>query len=289
MVWPGSAMTRLTRSVPAGPPQWSRGGWVNTTMSPSRNWCQLKNAFCTRIRSRASSAGTMEVLGIEKTWNTNVRMPNASSSAGARQMAHPAKTRRRDGDASRAASGPPAARTGVPSRRSVAFDQMSAAVGQLVRVRPEVGDPGDQAVVAELEEAQAGLGALRPAELDPARGVPARTDDPLDRDVPVVVEALPVEPEVGLPATHLFPGLRAAVTSCASVMPWHATRRVRHCPLRHRHPPVQVPCGLPVPLRGLLRHHRGRPRHQLRDLERGHELRRPGGTWWAALVAAVAA
>src|SRR6266702_2603505 len=211
MVWPGSAMTRLTRSVPAGPPQWSRGGWVNTTMSPSRNWCQLKNAFCTRIRSRASSAGTMEVLGIEKTWNTNVRMPNASSSAGARQMAHPAKTRRRDGDASRAASGPPAARPGVPSRRSVAFDQMSAAVGQLVRVRPEVGDPGDQAVVAELEEAQAGLGALRPAELDPARGVPARTDDPLDRDVPGVVEALPVEPEVGLPATHLFPGLRAAV------------------------------------------------------------------------------
>src|SRR6266700_2187867 len=58
-------------------------------------------------------------------------------------------------------------------------------------------------------------------------------------------------------------------------MPWHATRRVRHCPLRHRHPPVQVPRGLPVPLRGLLRHHRGRPRHQLRDLERGHELRRP--------------
>jgi hypothetical protein len=53
-------------------------------MSPSRNWCQSKNAFCTRIRSPTASVGIMEVLGIEKAWNTNARMPDASSSADAR-------------------------------------------------------------------------------------------------------------------------------------------------------------------------------------------------------------
>ena len=60
----------------------------------------------------------MEVLGIEKAWNTNARMPNASSSADARQMAHPARARRRDGGALRAATGPPAAPPGVPPRSS---------------------------------------------------------------------------------------------------------------------------------------------------------------------------
>ena len=40
---------------------------------------------------------------------------------------------------------------------------MSTAVWQLVRVGPEVGDPGDLAVVSEIEEAQAGLRALPPA------------------------------------------------------------------------------------------------------------------------------
>ena len=84
---------------PGRPGQWSRGGWVNTTMSPSRSWCQLKNAFCTRIRSPTSSVGTMEVVGIEKAWNANVRMPKVSASASARVMAHPASTRRRDGGA----------------------------------------------------------------------------------------------------------------------------------------------------------------------------------------------
>ena len=58
--------------------------------------------------------GTIELVGIEKTWNTNVRMPNASSSASATQMAHPARARRRDGRAARVASGPPAPRPGVP-------------------------------------------------------------------------------------------------------------------------------------------------------------------------------
>ena len=60
----------------------------------------------------------MEELGIEKTWNTNVRMPNASSSTSASEMAQPARERTRDGGALRAASGPPAARPGVPPRSS---------------------------------------------------------------------------------------------------------------------------------------------------------------------------
>src|SRR5260370_5550491 len=88
---------------------------------------------------------------------------------------------------------------------------MGAAIWQLVRIGPEVGDQGDLAVVSEIKEAQAGLRALRPGELDPAGGVPALTDDPLYGDVPVVREALHVEPEVGFPAAYLLPGLRAAV------------------------------------------------------------------------------
>jgi mycothiol synthase len=94
---------------------------------------------------------------------------------------------------------------------SVAFDQVSAADGKLVRFGPEIGDPGDPAVVSELEEAQAGLRAVRPVELDPAGCVPALADDLLHRDVPVVVEAVHVEPDVGVPAADLLPGLRAAV------------------------------------------------------------------------------
>ncbi len=95
--------------------------------------------------------------------------------------------------------------------RSVALHQMSAAGRQLIRIGPEIGDPGDQAVVAEFEEAQAGLGAFRAGEIHPAGGVLVLAHDPLHREVPVVGEALHVEPQVGLPATDLLPGLRAAV------------------------------------------------------------------------------
>ena len=75
----------------------------------------------------------MEVLGIEKTWNTNVRMPNASSSTSATEIAHPARARTRDGGALRAASGPPAARPGVPPRSSGA--PKSAVVMPVTAVR----------------------------------------------------------------------------------------------------------------------------------------------------------
>src|SRR6516165_8516437 len=94
MVWPGRAITRLTRSV-SGPGQWSRGGWVNTTMSPWCTSCQLKNAFQTRIRSLMSRVDSMDEEGIEKTWNTNARRPSASDNATTRATAHPARARAR--------------------------------------------------------------------------------------------------------------------------------------------------------------------------------------------------
>ena len=80
----------------------------------------------------------------------------------------------------------------------------------MVGVGPEVGDLGDLAVVGEIEEAQARLGALRPGELDPAGGVPAFAGDPLHGEVPVVGEAFRVEPDVGVPAADLLPGLGTA-------------------------------------------------------------------------------
>ena len=94
---------------------------------------------------------------------------------------------------------------------SVAFDQMGAAGWEFVWLGPEVGDPGDLAVVGEIEEAQAGLGAFWPGELGPARCVLAFADDPLHGEVPVVGEAFDVEPDVGVPAADLLPGLGAAV------------------------------------------------------------------------------
>src|SRR5215469_12723225 len=95
MVWPGSAMTRLTRSLLAGPGQRSSGGWVNTTMSPWCTSCQLKNAFQTRIRSPISNVDSMDEVGIEKAWNTNARTPSASDNATRRATAHPASVRPR--------------------------------------------------------------------------------------------------------------------------------------------------------------------------------------------------
>src|SRR5487761_272423 len=74
-------MTRLTRSLPCGPPHSSSGGWLNTTMSPSRTSCQVKNAFWTRIRSYTPSVGTMDDEGIQKVWNANARTRPASSTA----------------------------------------------------------------------------------------------------------------------------------------------------------------------------------------------------------------
>src|ERR1039457_4625030 len=81
IVWPGSATTRLTRSPAGTPPHWSRGGWVNTTMSPSWTSCQLKNAFCTRIRSFTASVGTMDADGTQKISPAYVRSRTDSSAA----------------------------------------------------------------------------------------------------------------------------------------------------------------------------------------------------------------
>src|SRR5215475_1008718 len=113
---------------------------------------------------------------------------------------------------------------------SVAFDQVSAAGWKLIRVGPEVGDLGNPALVPEFEEAQTGLRTLLPGELDPARGVLALADDPLYRDVPVIGEALHVEPDVGFPAADLLPGLGAAVEhivgeQCAERIPVPGLRR----------------------------------------------------------------
>src|SRR5215472_11590709 len=136
MVWPGSAMTRLTRSVFAGPGQWSRGGWWNTTMSPWWTSCQLKNAFHTRIRSPMSSVGSMDELGIEKTWNTNARAPSASSDAIRRVTAHPVRERRRRraGGAPASPGTSPAGFSGAPLRSAVlAIPALPAAVRRLRR------------------------------------------------------------------------------------------------------------------------------------------------------------
>src|ERR1700750_1466282 len=88
---------------------------------------------------------------------------------------------------------------------------MSAASWKFVVIGPEVGDQGDLAVVGEVEDARAGLGAFWPGELDPAGCVLASADDPLHGEVPVVAEALHVEPDVGVPAADLLPGLGAVV------------------------------------------------------------------------------
>jgi hypothetical protein len=63
---------------------------------------------------------------------------------------------------------------------------MGTAGWKLVRLGPEVGDPGGLACVAEVEKAQAGLAALWPGGLDPAGCALTLADDLLHRDVPVV-------------------------------------------------------------------------------------------------------
>lgn len=58
---------------------------------------------------------------------------------------------------------------------------MSTAGWKLAWLGPEVGDRGDLAVVSEIKEAQAGLRALLPGELDPAACVLTLADDPRHR------------------------------------------------------------------------------------------------------------
>jgi hypothetical protein len=58
--------------------------------------------------------------------------------------------------------------------------------GQLVRIRPEVSDLNNFAVVVKLEEAQPGLArAIGIRELDPAGRVQPVTDNADDQQAPV--------------------------------------------------------------------------------------------------------
>src|SRR5580704_5920784 len=88
---------------------------------------------------------------------------------------------------------------------------MSTTSWKFVCLGKEVGDQGDLAVVCEIKEAQAGIGALRYGDFDPAGCMLPLANDPLHRDVPLIGEALCVEPDVGFPAPDLFPGLGATV------------------------------------------------------------------------------
>jgi hypothetical protein len=88
---------------------------------------------------------------------------------------------------------------------------MRAASWEFVWLGPEIGDLGNLAMVAKVEEAQTRLGARWPGELDPAGGVLTLADDPLYHDVPVIRKAFHVEPDVSLPAADLLPGPRTAL------------------------------------------------------------------------------
>ena len=92
---------------------------------------------------------------------------------------------------------------------------MSAAGRKFVWLGPEVGDQGDLAVVGEIEEAQAGLGAFWPGELDPAGCALAFADDSLHGEVPVVGEAFHVEPDIGVVSC-----LRVIRSPLTYVPPW---------------------------------------------------------------------
>src|ERR1700729_4173694 len=85
-------------------------------MSPSRTSCQLKNAFCTRIRSYTLSVGTMDDEGIQKVWNTYARTRKASKTAKRMMMAVSASDRilrRRRG---RTLAGPASTGPAIPAR-----------------------------------------------------------------------------------------------------------------------------------------------------------------------------
>ena len=82
-------MTRLTRSVPGGPGQWSRGGWVNTTMSPDAGRASRRTLSQRGSGPRCQASAPWTQLGIEKVWNANARRPNVSASASARSPGPP--------------------------------------------------------------------------------------------------------------------------------------------------------------------------------------------------------
>jgi hypothetical protein len=81
---------------------------------------------------------------------------------------------------------------------------MSAAGWKIIRLRPEIGDPGNPAIVLQIKEAQARQGSIRHCGVDPAGGVLALADDLLQRNVPVIAEAVHVEPDLGVPAADLL-------------------------------------------------------------------------------------
>ncbi len=73
---------------------------------------------------------------------------------------------------------------------------MRAAGRKLTRLGPEVGYPGNPAVLIEIEEAQPGVVVTGIGELNPARRVAALSDDPLHLEMPVAGEPFDVEAQV---------------------------------------------------------------------------------------------
>ena len=147
MVWPGSAITRLTRSVPAGPPEWSRGGWVKTTMSPSRSWCQLKNAFCKQDpaidvkRRNHGGAGDREDLEHERPDAQRQQQHQCHGDCPSGEGAAPRWRRlARVKRAARRAPGSPARSSGAPPRSAVVMPVTAVRCAAPAAI-PRIGGP----------------------------------------------------------------------------------------------------------------------------------------------------
>jgi hypothetical protein len=96
--------------------------------------------------------------------------------------------------------------------QSVVLDEVGTTGGDLVWIRPEVGDAADQAVRVDVEKAQPRLGRMVSAgELDPACRLLLLSDDTNDADMPVARETLVVEPHIGLLAADPLAALRRFV------------------------------------------------------------------------------
>jgi hypothetical protein len=80
---------------------------------------------------------------------------------------------------------------------SISFDEVCPLLRELIRIRPEVRNAHDLAVIAQLKEAETWLrSAIGGRELDPTSGVLALAHDPNDPQMPIARETLDVEPDV---------------------------------------------------------------------------------------------
>src|ERR1017187_8567018 len=86
---------------------------------------------------------------------------------------------------------PPWPATGVraPSTATtlVTIGQVVASGRGIIRIRPEISDPGNPAVIIEIKEAQPGLRTGLTRKPDQAHRLTIPAHDPLDRQVPVEV------------------------------------------------------------------------------------------------------